>query len=1114
MRRIYFLRIMLVLLAVAIVQVLPAQWSVHQSVLAEHDWYKIGVTSDGVYALDYVTLQSMGVDMSRLDPAKIRLFGNVQGALPEKNSSERYDDLSEAAILVTGSSDGSFDEGDLIMFYGQGPVNMILSSGSYYNYERNPYTDTIYYFLCVNSGVDGLRIGEQASVDTDDEDTVIDLFLDYYYHESDELSPYASGRAWYGDLFTGQEGFKEFNLDFPGVLPERGVRVESKVMGRCKPSASYSIRLNGTGVVVNHFIDEYQSREYGREHKVNKLAHPTSTPLTLRYEFESFEGNPILFIDYYVLNFWRELRFGGSDLAFGVIPSQLILEKARISIADATSSSICWEVTDPLHPILQQTEVEENGLFFGIEGDSERHYHLFDIDGVKQVASYRAISNQNLHGMETAEMLIIAPRCFWAQAQALADFHDENDGMDCVIADVSEIYNEFGTGTPDPTALRDFIRMLFLRSDGKLKYVLLLGKGTHDFRCLKGVDNNFVPIYEKAGKENFETESMCSDDYYALMDPDEGENCDGFVDLGVGRLPITTPEQGDAIIKKIKNYANPDVNHGLWKNNHLLMADNDSRHYPRYSEELNAVLDTAWPLVTVKKLYMDSYPVVEMASALRCPMANKVLMEYFDKGIGVMSYTGHGGVKSLSAEWVLALSDIQSMTNFDKLPFVHTATCEFSKFDDPVVVSGGELMLLNPSGGAIALLTTMRPTVSENNRKLSISLHAHLYDLIDGEHLRFGDIYRIAKSDPKHYHKSNIVYVLFGDPALRFSCPQYSILSEVVSGAEKLTVTGCITDQEGIIDTRFNGVLDLMLYDQKSKYTTLGLYDIPVNYSFFNDVLFEGKVSVTDGRFEAQVPLPSTIGVGNGKARLVYSAYDSIRKVEAGGVYDGFQVTAPTTIVDHQGPEIKLYWNTPDFQDGDVVSSDGVLCAELFDEHGIYHYNVSIGRDIVLNSNISGLDNLIMNDFYEPAIDDYQRGRIVMPLNDLTDGVYEFTLKVWDTWNNASEATIMLVVEHNTLIAEVLNYPNPFSDEVYFSFKNGDQTENLDVTLEVYDVLGRCVARHSEKILSVSGEVAPIRWDGRNSAGGELQQGVYFYKLSITDSKGKTKTVAHPMVKQ
>lgn len=1104
-----YIKYCVLLLGLALVGSTHAQWTSHRSVLADHDWYKIGVTEDGVYGIDYATLQSWGIQPQQIDPTKIRLFGNVQGPLPEANADERYDDLTEAAIWVTGADDHSFDEGDRILFYGQGPVNMVSVGDRYYSYERNPYTDTVFYYLCVNSEVDGLRVAEQGSVTTTDADPVVDRYLDYYYHESEELSPYASGRTWYGDLFTGQEGFKEFEVDLPYMLLNHNIRVESKVLGRCKPAVSYNLTVNGQSVVHSQPIDAYRDREYGNEHHTYKNINPDANHLTLRYDFDPFEGNPMLFVDYFVINYWHELRYVGHQQGFGVLPPQLLESPARVKVDAASQATVCWEVTNPIRPVVQTTESQADGFFFGIGDHAEHHYRLFDPDGVGQVASCRRIPNQNLHALNTAELVIITPKVFWQQAQTLAEFHAMNDAMDCVVADVAEIYNEFGTGVPDPTSVRDFIRMIHQRSLGALRYVLLLGKGTHDYRCIKGVDNNFVPIYENETTPYREVYSMCSDDYFGLMDDDEGQNCEGLVDLGVGRIPITTPEQGDAVIEKIRRYANPDINHGPWKNNHLVMADNDWKSYATYAEAIGEIIETQWPAATVKKLYLDAYPIVNTPSGTRIPMANQILMEHFEQGFGVMSYTGHGGVKSLSSEWVLALADIQSLTNCDKLPLIHTATCEFSKFDDPTVISGGELLLLNPNGGAIALLTTMRPTQAMKNQWMSKSFSRHLYEKEQQQSLRFGDIYRLAKSDPEFFNLDNIVYVLFGDPALRFGCPSYQVMTAQVQGAEVLTVTGYVATPDGAVDTQFNGVVDVRLYDQKSRYTTLGNYDIPISYSYYNDVLFDGKATVAQGRFTLEVPVPSTVSQGLGKARLSYSAYDSIRKIEACGTFDDLRVSAPDGVTDSQGPDIHLYWNTPDFENGDVVSANGQLCAELYDEHGIYHYNVSIGRDIVLNSNAAGLDNLILNDRYEPAVDDYQRGRLNLPVNDLADGRYEFTLKAWDTWNNVSEATIVLSVERNVLIAEVRNYPNPFTDEVWFSFLNGETTEPLEVTVEVFDVMGRCVAQLHEQTAAVSGVVPPIRWDGSG-----LRAGMYCYKLSITDASGKTKTIAHHMVKK
>lgn len=1101
-----------------------AQWHTQRSVLNENTWCKIGVTEDGVYAIDYATLQALNLDVDGLNPNHFRLFGNAPGVLPEENDSDRFDDLTEIPILVTGATDGSFDQQDQVLFYGSGPVTMKLNSADYYNYEPNLYTDTLYYFLCVDGNVPGQRIQESPLGSSLPATSVITVFPDYLYHESEELSPYASGRVWYGDLFTAQEGSKDFVFEVPGLVHSMPCRITSKVLGRCKTPFSYNLTVNDSTIVNQYTIPKYGDYDYGKEHLVTKRFQSVVDRFVVHYAINPSSANPMLFNDYFVLNFWRELRFQGGEMAFRIISSQMETPVATVQLDNVGSTVECWDVTNPMNPVKQPLEYHSGAASFDLSsGNEERRFQLYEPSGLKPVGSCRVIPNQNLHGITEAEFLIITPRVFWNQSEALAEFHRSNDGMNCVLADIQEIYNEFGTGVNDPTAMRDFIRMVYLRSNGNLKYVLLMGKGTHDYRDIKGFHNNFVPIYEIATDTQDEVNSMCSDDYFALMDSNEGKNCSGKVDLGMGRIPITTPEQGDAVVDKIKHYADLSATHGIWKNNHLFMADNDMKTYAEHADEFDHILDTSWRVAMTKKLYIDSYPIITTSVGKRIPEANAKLMDYFEKGVSVFSYTGHGGVKSLSSEWVLSISDILAMSNYDRLPFIHTATCEFSKFDNPNVVSGGELLLLNDRGGAIALLTTMRPTLAPKNKELSKSLHDHLYDKVDHRPMRFGDIYRVVKSDPKFYKKENIVYVLFGDPALRFGYPSQEIQTEKVNGFSVAngefglveqgvgSIEGYVAGLDSDIDADFNGVVEVKVYDIKSEYTTLGNFGYYYNYSFYNDVLFEGRASVNHGRFSIQFPVPAQINPGEGVARVSYYAYDSIRNVDANGVFDRIVIEAldPSSIVDNQGPEMKLYWNNPDFHNGDVVPRRGVLYADLFDEHGIYHYNVSIGRDIVLKGNVPEYDNKVINDWFEPAVDDYQRGRVAFPITGLDDGTYELTLKVWDTQNNSSEETIYFTVRQGAIVTQARNFPNPFSGETWFTFDHGDMTDRLSVVIDIYDVLGRKVSTLQKETFAEYGVVNPIPWDGS-----ALLPGVYLYRITVTNSEGKSKSMSQRMVKQ
>lgn len=1088
-----------------------AQWETQKSVLSEGSWYKIGVVENGVYAIDVALLQSIGVKSDPINPSRIRLFGNPAGVLPERNSTPRYDDLSELAIMVTGAEDGAFDGEDRILFYGEGPVKMSLSATNAYSYTRNPYTDTTYYFLCVDGEEDGLRVTEQASVDAAG-GAVVDDFLDYWYHESEEVSPYASGRTWYGDMITTQTGFAEFHLDMPYSVHSKPVRFYTKLLGRCSSPFAYSLSLNGSYLVDGDTINKYSQYQFGREREVDRTLTINGDGFTVRYSLLPTAQQPLLYIDYFVLNYWRELVFQEHSLAFGIIPAQYAGNKAEVRLRGLHAGLTCWEVTDPLHPCAQQMSVAEGIGSFGIEGPAERHFLLFEESGVKEVASAYAIPNQNLHALTTADFLIVTHELFREQAEALADFHREADQMECLVVDIREIYNEFATGAADPTALRDFIRMIYLRSGEQLKYVLLMGKGTHDYRNIKGQNNNYVPTYETLALPWSQTDSKCTDDYFALMGASEGQDCAGLVDIGVGRLPVTTAEQAAGLVQKIMHYADRSVTHGPWLNTHLFLADNDSESYIDYPEYLDRLLDTACHPVTTQKLYVDSYPIVNTPMGSRIPEAHDALLDYFEKGFAALSYTGHGGVTNLMNEQVLTFSDIQAMRNFDRLPFVHTATCEFSEYDNPLRVSAGEMMILNPQGGAIAMLTTSRPTFPGTNQSMSSAIHQNLYDKEGSEQMRFGDIIRRTKNT--NYVMANICYVFFGDPALRFAYPPDEVSVTSVNGSVPQNITvpasslvsleACIAGNNQRIDTLFNGVVDVKVYDKKSRFTTLGALTAVKNYSYYHDVLFEGKVEVVRGAFSVTFPVPSNINFGDGNARVILYAYDTIRERTASGTFEMLHLegTDPSQPQDHQGPEVDFYWDVPTFVSGDVVSRNGTLYADLFDEQGIYHYNVSIGRDILLRSDVGEFDNVVLTDRFEPAMNDYRRGRIVIPINGLESGVHEFTLKVWDTQDNSTEKTIVLIIEDGLMLAQVYNYPNPFEDETYFSFKHGDMTEALRVRVEVFDVLGRRLTDFVTSTNSNAGVVPPIRWDGRDAYGHRLSPGVYVYRLNIEDEKG------------
>ena len=1112
-----------------------AQDNTYHSVLSEHTWYCLSVTQEGAHQLDYATLQGMGIDMGSLNPSQIRLFGNPSGALPEKNADSRPDDLTEMAIFVTGAEDGSFDEGDMVLFYGQESTRWVLvdSNKDTYRRERNYYSDTTYYYLCVDSGVDGLRVGEKPTLPVENTTAVISDFPDFVWHEEELFSPYSIGQNWFGEQITTEDSIFTLPFVFPNLVKNKYLRVYSQVLGRIKNDnyLHYNAWVNDNHVADNVSIKYYGEHEYGKLSTINKQIVLDSDTAVFELSFVPFSGAS-LYLDYVEIYGWRQLKRSNNNFLFRLMPSQFGDDRTAIWVQNVNADYWLWDVSSPLRPVLQDAVLSADNLVFATDEMTEKRYVLFMPTSAYPIVNWTALPNQNLHAIAAADNLILTSPIFLEQAQELANYHAAKDDLTSIVVNVNEIYNEFSTGTPDPTGIRDFVRMVYRRSSGQLKYLTLFGRASFDFRNINGYGQNYVPTYETFEAPQHEL-SFATDDYFALMDDNEGVNSNGHVDIGVGRISVSTVEEAKTILRKIMHYDDLTASHGEWKADLLLFADDENPSYVNYSEGIDAMIDSQCPALTRKKLYCGAYPLQNTSSGTVNPGANADLKRAFDQGMLALLYVGHGGVRGLTGESVFANADIAALSNYDKMPFVYTATCEFTKYDNPLLVSAGEQLFLNPHGGCVALFSACRPTYGPQNNLQTRALVPVLLQRDDnGMPLRYGDIIRLAKSDQLNFNSQgnqNIRFLFLGDPVLRFPLPQKNIAVTRINGMvvgdsdnlelhamSMVTMEGEVRDVNGRLDAGFNGTLWVRFYDQKTKVVVKFTGDSLKNVYYHKDVLYQGQVSVTAGKFNVSFQIPKEIKSGEGAPRFSFYAYDSIRGIDAVGEFDELVLGGidPAMVPDDEGPKITFYWNTPDFENGQVVEHQGVLYADLYDAQGIYHYGYSLGRDIVMSSNLAACNHLVLNDQYEPAMNDFRRGRITLPLNDLEPGTYEFTLKVWDTQDNASEATLWFVVDDNLFLSQVHNYPNPFNEETRITMTHIGEEGDFDVNIEIFDIMGRSVQHIYKKVYASDGVIEPVVWDGCDYYGSQLRSGIYLYRLTLTDETGYSRTVSQRMIIQ
>lgn len=1113
------------------------------SVLASGDWYKVAVSQDGMHRITYDDLVAMGIDPSSVTPGRLNVFGNGGGMLPQANNAFRHDDLQINAIQVIGEEDGSFDQGDYILFYAKGPHGWVQDSSSCGNFRHqyNVYSEKSYYFITDDAGP-GRRVQTVASSSLPATHTV-NTFTDYRFHEVDAHNVLKSGREWYGEEFDIQTTYN-FDFGFTNVTNTPGY-ISARIISGANNQTSYSIRVNGNSIVSSSPIDAAPGG-YNANGKVATACEPVqfssgNTNVSVTYN-KSGNASAIGWLDYLELILERQLSFSGTQMAFRTLESVGQGNVSEFQLGNANSSVRVWEVTDPTNVSERQLSLSGSAATFKVETDSLRQFIAFNGSGFLSVEPVGQVANQNLHGLPQADMMIISHPNFLSEAQRLANFHEqsETNPLSVHIVTPEQVFNEFSSGAQDVTAIRDFMRMFYQRSTNwqdMMRYLLLFGDASYDYKDRLPDNTNFVPTYESP-ESLTPTVSYASDDYYGLLDPNEGQwssSASDALDIGIGRFVARTIEDARVAVDKIYQYEEINITDPLsgqncaanaatvlspdWRNRIVFVADDeDSNMHLNQADQLAEIVDTMYPEYNLTKIYFDSYVQESTPGGQRYPEVTVSLNNEVNRGTLIVNYTGHGGELGWGHERVLGLSDINEWTNSNNLAAFVTATCEFTRYDDPSRISAGELVHLNPNGGGIALFTTSRLVYSAPNFTLNRNFYFNLLEEQPWGPPTMGDVIRMTKV-ASGGSVNNRNFILIGDPAQRLAFPLHNVetmtinsqdvnsLTDTINALELVTVTGRMRNRDGQLMPDFNGVVYPTVFDKSTEVTTLG--NDPGSsarqFSVQKNLIYKGKASVTNGEFQFSFIVPRDISYNYGLGRISYYAEGS--GTNANGQFEEFVIggSSDNAVVDEDGPIVGLYMNDEDFAFGGTTDENPSLLAVVADSNGINTVGNGIGHDItaVLDDNTNQTINL--NDFYQADLDSYKSGRVVYPFSNLSEGQHTLRFKIWDVYNNSSESyTEFVVAESATLALEhVLNYPNPFTTHTEFMFEHNQPCNSLDVQVQILTVSGKLVKTINETVLTSGFRNEPIAWDGLDDYGQKIGRGVYLYNLKVTTPDGQ-----------
>ena len=1100
----------------------------NNSILNQGDFYKFEVNQTGIHRIDLNFIRELGFE-GTVSTDNIRVYGNGGGVLPELAGTERIDDLLENAIeVVDNNNNGQMDDQDYILFYAEGPHQWSYNNNSeHFNYTTHPYSEATTYFLNFDLGA-GKRVALQQNTATPTIE--VNTFDDYAFHETEAQHLNLSGRTWYGEIFKSSDPSNFVFDQFSHLDPNSTVYVETRVASRSTSTTNtFTVRANNQNLYTHSMtkVGGQQTDDYARASTINDEFEANSDAITVSLEYSRNDIDATGWLDYIALNVRRNLIFDGGQMGFRDAQSVSVNGVARFIVGGLNDATNLWEVTDIGN--IQKINLARVGGNHTFVNDASilREYIVFDGSSYHSPSkAVGKIARQNLHAEETPDMVLITHPNFLEQANRLAEFRLTNDGLDVKVVLIEEVYNEFSSGTPDITAIRDYMKMYYDRSkEGKdmVKYLLLFGDASFDYKNIfEGEDHNFVPTYETPTSIQ-SISTYCTDDYFAFLDDHEGSNINSLehrLDIGVGRLPISTETDAKVVVDKLIHYAS-NSSLGEWRNVLTFVADDEdnNRHFDD-TESHTSLVETYYPEYLVDKIYLDAYEQVVTPGGGRYPDVNTAINARVFNGSLIMNYVGHGSEESWAHERILGLNDIANWDNLDKMPFFITATCSFSRFDDPNRISAGEETVLSAKGGAIAIMTTVRIVLAHSNKQLNEDFLWHLFQPVDGQIPRIGEIARRAKNDAAGTGKNNRKFGLLGDPSLRLAYPYYDVLTTSISTQEvnetadtlkaltRVEITGNVVGANDQVLESFNGVVYPTIYDKNLNLQTLGqdAKSYVDDFDLRKSVIFKGRASVVNGKFSFSFVMPKDISYQFGTGRISYYAEDGAidangfnEDIIIGGIDDG------DVIQDNEGPEVQVFMNDESFISGGMTSANPVLFVKLRDENGINTVSTGIGHDITGLLDENTANTLVLNEHYKATLDSYQEGFIEYPLSNLAPGLHHIEVKAWDVYNNSGKGFTEFVVAESAELAldAVLNYPNPFAEETAFLFEHNRAGDALQVEINIYTTAGSLVRSLGQSI-EATGFRTKIDWDGSDSEGLPLGAGMYFYEVKVSDSSNTT----------
>lgn len=804
-----------------------------------HPECRILVKDDGIYRITYEQLLRAGVDVWAIDP---RTF-----AVSNKGRA--------VAIRMEGETDGRFDEGDAIEFYGVGHRQTFQAQ--YPDMYRDPYTDINVYWLSWG-GKPGPRMAlEHGGLREADpskytapvwyESTLHyeqDVFFDRLGGASAEMSDH-----WLWETINAGQT-RTYSFRIPSPAPDASVPAVLRAMfyGRSTADAAPDHHL------IIHALDGAltgHARWDGVAPFLARVAAPGATAHlrdTLEVTLHVPGDTPAGSHDFVGVN-WFEIEY---PRAYRAVDDQILFTKPkngppglyqftldgfsndRVQIYKIGVSELVRFVVTPGGDTGGRRVFR--ATFQTVVHDTETRFIALTPDRKRSpLAIERVDTQRDLAGPGMgADYVVITHDAFYDGVQRLADYRRQQ-GFTVETVRISEIYDRFNHGIVDPEAIRRFLQYAYTHWSPAPAYVLLVGDGSIDG---SGPEENPIPVH-LVNTVGFG--AVGTDHRYALVSGD-----DLLPDLCIGRFPVRTVEELTTVIDKTIAYeARPEW--GAWRR-HLFLVSGDHR-FEFETETETLIRQFVPPAYDVSRL---SLHFIHATTPDFDTVSKQRLVTRLNEGVALLNYIGHGGGGTWSDRRIWEHADISRMTNGGRLPVIVSMTCFTGSFDGREE-GLGERFLKTPDRGAVAFFGATGAGWLYNDFYMNQALFSTLFNrgvretggAFAGAKIAYLSLYGTGLQGARA--RSQVFqYLLLGDPALRIGFPPETLTlradASTVLPGESIRIAG-------VIDGAGDGLADLALYREP---------DAPAD----DAVLTIPAIPVSRGMFSAQVTLPEAEGSG------------------------------------------------------------------------------------------------------------------------------------------------------------------------------------------------------------------------------------------------------------